>query len=293
MIPEALVSELRYVQLRAARRIRNERVGTYTSPLRGDGFDFDQHRPYRPGDDVRRIDWNATARFGTAFVKQTHAERELNVVVACDVSASMEYVSGRRSKREALMLATASILFSAAKDQINAGVLAFDDRVRSWLPPLADDGRAWTALAEVWHQPSRRCTTRVQPAIDHLFRELKRTTLVFVISDFLTDEALGASRQTAAVAARHDVVAVVLEDPAESRLPAGAGYVRLRDLESGRHVTVGLTDDVRRSFAAAVEQQRAALTTEFYRVGMDHVRVDTAGDVVEPLLQVFERRNRQ
>ena len=99
MIPESVMRELRYIEVVAKKRIRNLRAGTYTSPLRGDGFDFDEHRPYRPGDDVRRIDWNVTARFGMPFLRQTHAERELNLIVALDMSRSMALGTRASSKR--------------------------------------------------------------------------------------------------------------------------------------------------------------------------------------------------
>ena len=103
--------------------------------MRGTGFDFDEHRPYRPGDDVRRIDWNVTARLNTPFLRQTHAERELTVIVALDLSPSMMLGSSRYSKKEVMMFIAASLLFSATSDQINVGFLAFSDRVLQWLPP--------------------------------------------------------------------------------------------------------------------------------------------------------------
>ena len=121
--------ELRYIEVATARKIRNLRVGTYTSPLRGPGFDFDEHQPYRPGDDVRRIDWNVTARLDAPFVRHTHAERELNMMVAMDVSRSMALGTSHYSKREAMTFITGSLLFSALSNQINTGFLAFADRV--------------------------------------------------------------------------------------------------------------------------------------------------------------------
>ena len=129
MIPAAVMRELRYIEVYTAKTIRNLRVGAYTSPLRGPGFDFDEHQPYRPGDDVRRIDWNVTARLGAPFVRHTHAEREMNVMVVMDVSRSMALGSSAYSKREALTYISGSILFSAISDQINTGFMAFADRV--------------------------------------------------------------------------------------------------------------------------------------------------------------------
>ena len=119
MIPEHVMRELRYIEVYTGRKIRNQRVGAYQSPLRGAGFDFDEHQPYRPGDDVRRIDWNVTARMGAPFVRHTHAEREMNAIVVMDASRSMGLGGREHSKREALVYITGSLLFSAISDQIN------------------------------------------------------------------------------------------------------------------------------------------------------------------------------
>jgi uncharacterized protein (DUF58 family) len=290
VIPDHLVHELRYIELRAARRIRSLRVGSYTSPQRGDGFEFDQHRPYQPGDDVRRIDWSATARLGTVFLRQTRAERELHMVLAVDLSRSMRFGSARHSKHEALMLVTASLLFSALKDQISSGVLGFTDRVHDWTAPISDKQAAWSALTNLWAIKTPGKNTVIRPAVQHLLRNLKHTTMVVLVSDFQTDEDLSALPELGMLATRHDVIAVVLEDPAEMQLPAGAGYVRVRDLESDAEITVGLSNETRERYARSIEQHRAELRRMFYRSGVDSIFVNTQRDVVEPLMLVFEGR---
>src|SRR5688572_764628 len=190
MIPEAVMRELRYIEVATARKIRNQRVGTYQSPLRGPGFDFDEHQAYRPGDDVRRIDWNVTARMGTPFVRHTHAEREMNVMVAMDVSRSMTLGSAAHSKREALTYISASILFSAISDQINAGFLAFADRVLMSAPPKRTRASAWTVLEQAWALESSSSRTLMLPAVRQLMTSLKRMSVIFLVSDFVTDDAV-------------------------------------------------------------------------------------------------------
>jgi len=148
MIPADVLAELRYLEVYTAKKIRNLRVGPYTSPLRGTGFDFDEHRPYRPGDDVRRIDWNVTARLNAPFLRQTHAERELTVTIALDLSPSMTVGSSRYSKKEVMTFIAASLLFSAVTDQINVGLLAFSDRVLYPLYELHDKGGVAAALGD-------------------------------------------------------------------------------------------------------------------------------------------------
>jgi uncharacterized protein (DUF58 family) len=290
MIPEHVMRELRYIELMTARKIRNQRVGAYQSPLRGPGFDFDEHQPYRPGDDVRRIDWNVTARVGAPYVRHTHAERELNVVVAMDVSRSMLMGSGGYSKREALTFITGSILFSALSDQVNIGFLAYSDKVHAWTPPRRTRAAAWDVLGKMWTVPSGAKRTSMAPAIDHLLRSLKRVSMVFFVSDFMLQDDSLQRRALTELGARHDLIAVVPEDPQETQLPSGGGYLRLRDLETGKRVTVALSSTSRAAYVAAARERRETLTRAFYRVPMDHVFVPTDRSPVLPVLSLFARR---
>jgi len=282
--------ELRYIEVETSRKIRNQRVGAYQSPLRGPGFDFDEHQPYRPGDDVRRIDWNVTARLGSPFVRHTHAEREMNVMVVMDVSRSMSLGSSAHSKREALTYISGSILFSAISDQINTGFMAFSDRVLLESRPKRTRAAAWNVLEQAWALAPGSKKTLMRPAIRALSTALKRMSVVFLVSDFVTDDNVLESSELAQLAAHHDLIAVVPEDRAETSLPPGSGYVHLRDLESGRRVTVGLGSRARAEFAAAAEARRAALARAFYRVPMDHVFVPTGVSPVLPVLSLFARR---
>ena len=290
MIPEHVMRELRYIEVYTAKKIRNLRVGAYTSPLRGSGFDFDEHLPYRPGDDVRRIDWNVTARLNAPYVRHTHAERELNVVIAMDVSRSMELGTSRYSKKEAMTFITGSLLFSALSDQINTGFLAFSDRVLVFSPPRRTRAAAWALLQQIWSLSPSPATTAIRPALQHLAKTLKRMSVVFIVSDFITDEDVFGSPELGILTTRHDVVAVVPEDPAEVSLPPGRGTITFRDLESGRDVSVGLGAGARQRYAEAARRRREDLTRAFYRARMDHAFVRTDESPVEPLLTLFARR---
>src|SRR2546421_501567 len=172
MIPEHVMRELRYIEVYTAKRIRTLRVGPYTSPLRGPGFDFDEHQLYRQGDDVRRIDWNVTARMGAPYVRHTHAERELNVMIAIDVSRSMELGAAHRSKKELMTFITGSLLFSAVSDQINTGFIAFSDRVLEFSPPRRTRAAAWNVLERCWALSPRpgRTADRREPVGAHAAR---------------------------------------------------------------------------------------------------------------------------
>ncbi|HEX9367128.1 MAG TPA: DUF58 domain-containing protein [Vicinamibacterales bacterium] len=293
MIPEAVMRELRYIEVSTARKMRAPRAGPFTSRQRGQGFDFDELQPYRPGDDVRRIDWNVTARLDAPFVRHTHAERELNMMIAIDISRSMDLGTSHYSKREAMMFVTASLLFSALASQINTGLLAFSDRVAVASPPRRTRAAAWAVLEACWAAPRGSGRTALVPMVRQLARSLKRMSIVFLVSDFLSDEDLFGGPDLRVLAARHDVIAVVPEDPMEAELPAGPGYLRVSDLESGRRATVSLGARSRARFAAEARRRREALAAAFYRVPMEHVFVPADRSPVEPLLSLFARSVRR
>jgi uncharacterized protein (DUF58 family) len=293
MIPDAVMRELRYIEVATARKMRTPRVGPFTSRLRGPGFDFDELQPYRPGDDVRRIDWNVTARLDAPFVRHTHAERELTMMIAMDVSRSMELGTSHHSKREAMMFITASLLFSALSTQVNTGFVAFSDRVTVSRPPRRTRAAAWAILEQCWSAPAGSGRTALVPMVRHLTRILKRMSMVFLVSDFLTDEDLFGGPDLAMLAARHDVIAIVPEDPFERDLPAGPGYLSLRDLESGRRTAVDLGTRARRRYAVEARRRRESLAAAFYRVPMEHAFVPTDERAIEPILSLFASRMRR
>lgn len=292
MIPDHVMEELRYVEMYAAKKILSLRPGVHASQLRGSGFDFQDLRPYRPGDDVRAIDWSVTARMNAPYVRETRAECELDVMIALDVSGSMELGTSHASKKEMLAVITASLLFSALSDQVNVGFVAFADRVLDFSPPRRARTDNWVILERLWTLAPQPGRTMLKPAVRALNARLKRATLVFLVSDFMTDEDVFDGGDLSVLAARHDVIAVIPEDPAESSLPSGRGYIRLQDLESGRRRTVGLSPGVREAYGERVRQHRDSLVKGFYRAPMDYVFVRTDRNPVEQLMSLLASRLR-
>jgi uncharacterized protein (DUF58 family) len=309
MLPEKITRELRYLEIYTARRMRNLRAGTFTSRLRGPGFDFDEHRPYRPGDDVRRIDWNVTARFQRPFVRETHAERELNVIVALDTTASMAFGTASLDKQELMLYIAACLAFSAAADQINFGLLAFGGEVRQYWTPHRSRGRSWRALDELWRMPADRGPTAIGSVASFLQKRLHQASVIFIVSDFLTGESLADLPSLRLLTARHDVIGVVIEDPAEARLFAAGGDLRVRDPESGLRRRLAVTGRTRRRYAAMAAERRVQLAESLFAAGMDHAflmdraaapdastpsteEAGAATPVIEPLLELFSARRR-
>lgn len=306
MLPERITRELRYLEIYTSRKMRNLRAGTYTSRSRGPGFDFDEHRPYRPGDDVRRIDWNVTARLRQPFVRVTHADRELNVIVALDLSASMSFGTAALDKKELMLYVAACFGFSAAVDQINLGLLAFSHDVLHYWPPRRSKARAWRALDELWGLDPASGPTRIAPVAGFLQKQLRHASLIFIVSDFLTGESLPDIPDLRLLAATHDVVAIVVQDPSELSLFRAGGEVRVKDPESGLLRRLALTRRTRRRYAATMDERRRRLIDDLYGTGMDHaflLQTPTSGDladlevgstsaVLEPLMELFSARRR-
>src|SRR5258708_5309392 len=204
-----------------------------------------------------------------------------------DVARSMALGTTRHSKREAMTFITGSILFSALSDQINTGFVAFGDRVLLSTQPKRTRAAAWSVLEQAWSLEPSSSKTLMLPLVRHLALTLKRMSLIFIVSDFVTRDEVLASPELAHLAHKHDVVAVVPEDRAETELPAGSGYLQMRDLESGKRVSIGLSRQARVDYAAAVRERRERLARAFYRVPMDHVFVPTTGSPVLPMLSLF------
>ena len=290
MIPPDVMRELRYLEVYTAKKIRNLRIGPYTSPLRGTGFDFDEHRPYRERDDVRRIDWNVTARLNAPYLRQTHAERELNVVVALDMSPSMTFGSTRYSKKEAMTFIAASILFSASSDQINLGFLAFSDRVLHWSAPRRAGARGWQLLEELWAIKETGTHTAVVPAIGHLVTQAadheRRVPGVGLHhrrrrlrQRRAPDARLAArcDRDRAGRSGRGRAAAWPWRRPdaGSRKRPQPAGRPQLGD-------PGGIPE--------AVAERRRTIVDACYRIPIDHLFVRTDEVVMEPLLNLFARR---
>lgn len=308
MLPEHITRELRYLEVHTARKMRNLRTGAYTSRSRGQGFDFDEHRPYRPGDDVRRIDWNVTARFRQPFVRETHAERELNVIVALDLSASMAFGTARLDKKELMFYIAACVAFSAAADQVNLGMLAFGRQVMHDWPPRRSKGHAWRVLDEVWRLGPDPGPTSIEAVATFLQKRLRQASVVFIVSDFLTNESLPDLPDVRLLTAAHDVVGIVVQDPSETGLFGVGGELRVRDPESGLRRQLAITGRTRRRYAALMQERRRQLTEAFHDAGMDHAfvmdhgtalgtdageaSVPVAATILEPVMELFSARRR-
>ncbi|HET7755115.1 MAG TPA: DUF58 domain-containing protein [Anaeromyxobacteraceae bacterium] len=294
MDPRDLLRRVRRLELSTRRPVHGTISGRYRSVFKGRGIAFADVRPYAPGDEVRAIDWNVTARRGALHVRRFAEERELTVLLVVDVSASTDFGSAERTKREAAAEVAALVAMSAVASGDRVGLALFTSEVERYVPARRGRRHALRLLAELLRYEPRSPGTDLAAALAFLRRVQRRAATVFLLSDFAEPRADGRpdwSRPLAAAARRHDVVPVVVGDRAE-RAPPRTGATLLEDPETGAVVRVDLSDRrVQAAIARARAAEEAARDEAFRRIGLESVRIDAArGDVVAPLVRFFTAR---
>ena len=285
-----LLRRVRRIEILTDRLSDDFFAGVYLSAFRGVGLEFSEVREYAPGDDVRTIDWNVTARTGKPHVKRYVEERELTVMLVVDASASVVFGTCERTKAEAAAAACALLAFSAIKNNDRVGLAMFTDEVELFLPPRKGRRQVLRVIREVLGFQRRSVRTNIAAAVEFVTRALTRRAVVFVVSDF-RDRGFEAS--LALARRRHDVVAVRLHDPREEELPA-VGLLELEDAETGRHLVTDVSSrPVRRGLRREGERRLQELTRTLRASNVDLVSVSTAGSASDPLVEFFARRRRR
>jgi uncharacterized protein (DUF58 family) len=280
-----ILAQVRRLEIVTGKLVSESFAGDYSSVFKGRGMEFSDVREYAEGDDPRDIDRNVSARTGKPFVRRYVEERELTVVIAADLSGSQGFGTAERLKHEAAVEAAALLAFSALANNDKVGLALFTDTVERWVPPKKGRRHVLSIVRDVLaHEPASRGTA-IGPCLERLTRMLKRRCVLLVVSDF-RDE--GFERALKLAALKHDVVPVVIEDPAEAALPAVPAIIEAADPESG---AVRLLDAPAAAALASEERQRRRVLEHVFRVaGLEPVTVSTARPTVEPLIAFFRRR---
>jgi uncharacterized protein (DUF58 family) len=294
----ALLARVRRIEIAAQRLVNESLSGRYHSVFKGRGMSFDEVRPYAPGDEVRLIDWNVSARTGDVFVKRFVEERELTVLILADASASMDFglsaavykgVHGiehvEDTKRELAAQVAAAVALSAQMNGDRVGLVTFGSQVQTFIPPRKGRRHALRVIREVLAMRSEGTPTDLGAALSFVGRVMKRRAAVFVVSDF---EVPPFERDLRIAARRHDVHAFVVRDPIEDRLLPG-GIMALRDAETGRVELVRTTPAFLERYRAATAGHLAATEQAFDRLRVPHTRFDTDQPYDRPLARHFAR----
>ena len=290
MLPKEIIKKIQQIQIRTNRVVNDLFAGEYVSVFKGRGIEFEEVREYQPGDEIRTIDWNVTARMGRPFVKKFVEERELTVMLLVDVSGSEEFGSAGSFKREIASELAAVLAFSAIRNKDRVGLIAFTDEVEKFVPPKKGRRHVLRLIREVlYFQPARR-GTNISAALEYLLKVTTRRAVVFVISDFAD---AGYDRDLKIASRRHDIVAVTVTDPREREFPS-LGFVELQDAETGERM---LVDSRRQSFRAsfqALAQKAASDRKSLFRSAeVDEIIVTTDKPYIHDLLKFFRMRERR
>ncbi len=290
MIPEELMRQVRRLEIATSRAVNEAFAGEYQSAFRGRGMEFEEVREYQPGDDVRTIDWNVTARAGRPFVKRFREERELNVVLAVDVSASGSFGAVERLKRETATELAAVLGFAATRKNDKVCLSAFTDQVELFLPPRKGRRHVLRVIRELVNFEPHHRGTSIAAALDHLAHVLNKRSVVFLISDFIDE---GYETPLRLLNRRHDVVALRIVDPREESLPP-VGLIDMIDAESGRIFTLDAgSSRVRRRYASAALERATKFQQTMRRFGVDHATITSGRPYTHELIRLFRQRERR
>jgi uncharacterized protein (DUF58 family) len=295
---KAIMSGMRQLEIRTRRMVNDSLSGSYHSVFKGRGMDFDEVREYSPGDEVRTIDWNVTARAGRTFVKKFTEERELTILLLVDISASGNFGSATLSKRDLAAELASVLAFSAIRNSDKVGLILFTDRIERYLPPKKGRRHVLRVVRDIlYHEPAGTGTDTVK-ALDVLNHVLHRRAIVFLISDFETPGDQRAARAALRRAMRqtnrrHDLVAVHVLDPREQELP-DLGILALEDAETGEIVEIDTgRAAVRRLFKDQAAARRRQLVSDFRAEGIDTLQLETDVPYIPALQRFFKTRERR
>ena len=278
------------IKILTAHLIDDRLAGDYHSVFKGQGVEFDEVRPYIPGDDVRSIDWNVTARTGHPHVKRFSEERELTVIFLVDVSGSQIFGSGTRSKSELAAEITSLLAMTAIRNQDKIGLILFSDRILKSIPPRKGRTAVMRLVREVLAADETREGTDIKAALRFLNNVQKRKAVVFLVSDFQDTDYEKELRVTAR---KHDVIACPVSDPCEMEIP-NVGLVEMQDPESGELLLVDTSSSkVRRKFREQAQKEQVELTRFFKRSGMDTIHLSTDKPYIDDVRALFHRRARK
>jgi uncharacterized protein (DUF58 family) len=291
MISKELAKKIRYIQIYTSKAVNDVLAGEYHSVFKGQGMEFDEVRAYQPGDDIRTIDWNVTARTGHPYVKRYVEEREITVFFLVDLSASGGFGSREKLKNEIAAEFCALLAFSAIKNNDKVGLIVFTDTIELFIPPAKGTSHVLRLIRELlFFEPGqirKKTGTDIASGLDYLGRVLHKRGVVFLVSDFLDQNF---EKPLRVLARRHDLIAVTVSDPRELALP-DVGLLEIQDAETGETFVIDAgSKTVRNRYARLAEEKNKKLSDLFQSTGVDHVQLFTDRDYVLDLVKFFRKR---
>jgi uncharacterized protein (DUF58 family) len=290
MIPKEILKKVKRIEITTRGLVNEVFSGEYHSVFKGRGMEFSEVREYQMGDDIRNIDWNVTARTGHPYVKIFDEERELTVMLLVDVSSSGNFGTTSQMKGEVAAELCAVLAFSAIKNNDKVGLIIFSDKIEKFIPPRKGKQHVLRVIREILFFKPDAYNTNLNVSLEYLSRVIKRRSIVFLVSDFLT-ENYEKSLQVANK--KHDIIAINIIDPREVELP-DVGFVELEDAETGETVLVDTSNQmIRGSFYSQSKEERDRREKFFKSIGVDNININTDQSYVEPITRFFRMRARR
>ncbi|RJR17248.1 MAG: DUF58 domain-containing protein [Nitrospiraceae bacterium] len=290
MIPKEILHTIRRIQITTSRMVTDVFAGHYHSVFKGQGMEFEEVREYQPGDDIRSIDWNVTARTGRPFIKKFMEERELTIMLLFDMSGSTYFGSVNKLKRQLAAELCSVLAMSAIKNNDRVGLIAFTDRIEKFVPPRKGLSHVLRIIREALYFEPEGKATDISRALEYLGRVTNRSTVTFLISDFYNE---GYKKPLSIAGRRHDIVAMSITDPRETELP-DIGIINLEDPETGRNFMLDTSSAVvRKDYNTASLKMLAERQQLFRSVNIDHVEIRTDVPYTRELYKFFRMRERR
>ena len=290
MIPKEILKKVRRIEITTKRMVTDVFAGEYESVFKGRGMEFDEVREYQPGDDIRSIDWNVTARTGHPYIKKFVEERELTVMFLVDASASGRFGTVNMMKNELAAEICAVLAFSAIRNKDKVGLIIFTDKVEKFVPPKKGNVHVLRVIRELLYFRPKGVSTDISAGLEYLNKVTTRRAVTFLVSDFLAE---GYEKALRIANNKHDVIAIGVSDPAETELPS-IGFLHLTDAESGGTMMVDTRDPVlRRGLRSMKEAEAANRKKSMSAVNVDYIGISTDRPYVRPLMQFFKMRARR
>ena len=285
-----LMQKIRAIQIKTSHMVTELMAGEYVSAFKGRGMEFNAVREYAPGDDVRLIDWNVTARMDQPFIKEYIEERELNVMLMVDVSSSGEFGSTGKFKNEISAEVASILAFAAIRNNDKIGLIVFSNKIEHYIPPKKGKAHVWNIIRTILnYQPEGRLTDLNIP-LEYLLKIQKRKCIAFLISDF---QATNYETNVKLAGQKHDLVAISISDPRERNLPK-VGLINLRDSESGETLFIDTNNREMTKLLTSYEREKRGKFKKLFRsIGVDTIEIDTDGSLVEPIIRYFKIREKR
>jgi len=290
MIPEDLARKIRQIQIYTSRAVNASFAGQYESVFKGRGMQFDEVREYTPGDDIRSIDWNVTARTGRPYIKRFVEEREMTVILAVDLSASGEFGTVNKMKNSLAAEFCAVVAYAAAKNNDKVGLLIFSDQVDLYIPPKKSSRHVLRLIRELLHFEMPKRKTSIPLALDYLGKVIRKRATVFLVSDFIETDF---KKPLSLLNKRHDVIAVSVRDRAEIALP-NAGLIEFADAETGEIILVDTSSRrFRQQYSGSSARRFGELNDMLKSANVDCISIGTDKPYVNDLIEFFHMRHRR